>query len=90
MQAPPLHVHVTSTSIRIPQPLRLLSFAYFLLRARRFVCCKSEGMSKKSAAKRKGREADDVDWDALLGGELEGGVDLDDMGQVLVNNSKIW
>ncbi len=52
--------------------------------------CKSEEMSKKSAAKRKVREADDVDWDALLGEELEGGVDLDDMGRVLVNNSKIW
>ena len=47
-------------------------------------------MSKKSAAKRKVREADDVDWNALLGEELEGGVDLDDMGRVLVNNSKIW
>ncbi len=78
----------------LPLPLRAVCNSsvldYLLLRAQRCIRCKSEEMSKKSAAKRKGREAEDVDWDALLGEELEGGVDLDDMGRVLVNNSKIW
>jgi hypothetical protein len=55
-------------------------------------------MSKKSAAgataagsKRKVREVEeDFDWDALLGEEMEGGVDLDEMGRVMVSKSKIW
>jgi hypothetical protein len=47
-------------------------------------------MSKKGASKRKTRDVEDFNWEALLGEELEDGVDLDDMGRVLVNNSKIW
>jgi hypothetical protein len=55
-------------------------------------------MSKKGAAgataagsKRKVREVEeDFDWDALLGEEMEGGVDLDEMGRVMVSKSKIW
>lgn len=55
-------------------------------------------MSKKGAAgataagsKRKVREVEeDFDWDALLGEEMDGGVDLDEMGRVMVSKSKIW
>jgi hypothetical protein len=82
--------HAAAAAAAAARGLQLVCFGYFLLRAQRCIRCKSEEMSKKSAAKRKGREAEDVDWDAVLGEELEGGVDLDDMGRVLVNNSKIW
>ena len=30
-----------------------------------------------------------IDWDALLGDEVEGGVELDEMGRVMVDDSKI-
>ena len=33
---------------------------------------------------------EDFDWDALLGEEMDGGVDLDEMGRVMVSKSKIW
>lgn len=53
-------------------------------------------MSKKAAAagskKRKAQqeeEEEDFDWGALLGEEMEGAVDLDDMGRVMVDNSRI-
>ena len=53
-------------------------------------------MSKRAAAagskKRKAQqeeEEEDFDWGALLGEEMEGAVDLDDMGRVMVDNSRI-
>ena len=52
-------------------------------------------MSKRGAAagskKRKAQEEEeeDIDWDALLGEEMEGGVDLDDMNRVMVHDSRI-
>ena len=53
-------------------------------------------MVKKGAAaaggskKRKEPEREEeVDWDALLGEEMEGGVDLDEMGRIMVRNSRI-
>jgi hypothetical protein len=51
-------------------------------------------MSKRGAAagskKRKAQEEEeDIDWDALLGEEMEGGVDLDDFGRVMVDDSRI-
>jgi hypothetical protein len=53
-------------------------------------------MARKGAAaaagskKRKELECEEeLDWDAMLGEEMEGAVDLDEMGRVMVRNSKI-
>jgi hypothetical protein len=45
-------------------------------------------MSRKGGAKKR-KVDDDFDWSAVLGEEESGGVDLDQMGRVLVENSKI-
>jgi hypothetical protein len=51
---------------------------------------RSAGTAAGDPKKRKVREAEeDFDWDALLGEEVGGGVDLDEMGRVMVSNSKI-
>jgi hypothetical protein len=64
-------------------------------RARRFAaaCMVKKGGEASSGPKKRKLEKEqevEVDWDALLGEELEeGGVDLDEMGRVMVRNSKI-
>ncbi len=45
--------------------------------------------SKKRKAQEEEEEEEDFDWGALLGEEMEGAVDLDDMGRVMVDNSRI-
>lgn len=57
---------------------------------------KPKDMARKGAAaaagskKRKELECEEeLDWDAMLGEEMEGAVDLDEMGRVMVRNSKI-
>ena len=50
----------------------------------------STGTASAGPKKRKVQEAEaEFDWDALLGEEDGGGVDLDEMGRVMVRDSKI-
>ena len=57
---------------------------------------KGIGAEAAGSKKRKGREEEEeeeeeegIDWDALLGEEVEGGVELDEMGRIMVDDSKI-
>jgi len=58
---------------------------------------KGLGAQAAGSKKRKGRQEEEeeeeeeegIDWDALLGEEVEGGVDLDEMGRIMVDDSKI-
>jgi len=57
---------------------------------------KGAGAEAAGVKKRKVREEEEeeqggggIDWDALLGDEVVGGVELDEMGRVMVDDSKI-